>query len=83
MSNYNDLFSMIIITTKELQDKRVLESILQKGFLYIRRRNLKYNQILREPTIGCWVELFKVRQTDCVPIESVQGKKIIKRINYF
>ncbi len=83
MSNYSDLFCMIIMTTRDLQNKKVLENVLNKGYLYVRRRNLRYNQILRDPTIGCWVELFKQRQTDCVPIESYQGKKLIKKLTYF
>ena len=70
-------------TTAELRNPLLLERYLQAGFVYIRRLEFKYEHIMREPTNGCHVELTKERDVGSLPIDSVKGRRLIRRICYF
>jgi len=52
--------------------------------MWIRRDDARrFEEITRRPTIGCHVEVFKVQQLNCVPIQSPYGQKLIRKLCYF
>ena len=84
VNNYLDMFRMTIVSTYELKKPGVLERYLERGFLYIRRRDSKpIRQIVRDPTVGCMVELTIQPVFESVPIQSAKGLALIKKVCYF
>jgi hypothetical protein len=70
--------------TLDLQDPDILEFYKGLGYGWIRKMTDRpFHQIVRNPTIGCVVELYAVRHVDCVPIDSPKGKKLISKLCYF
>ena len=81
---YSDYFRKVWITTSELKKPGVLAKYKKQGFIWIRKLNNKrFENIVRNPTIGCTVELFFLYDTGCVPIDSPQSKKLINKLCYF
>jgi hypothetical protein len=80
--SYSQIFKMKRINSIDLRnDKDFLQELLDDGFVYIRRyEDRSFNQILRNPTLGCIVELSYYKS---VRINSVEGRKIINRLCYF
>jgi hypothetical protein len=70
----------IRIETRELQKPEVLESYINKGFLYVTR--IYPNTVNKFPTVGCVVELSHYRQQNCLPIHSIKGQQLIQRVSY-
>jgi hypothetical protein len=64
-------------------DKNFLEQLKADGFKYVRRYDRPFDNLLRNPTIGCIVELYQIPYYRCVDIDSPQGKKLISRVCYF
>lgn len=82
--NYLELFQMQRFWSIDLQKQETYDSVLEQGFKWIRRVNpRRFELITRQPTVGCYVEVFKVRHLNCVPIDSPQGKKLIRKLCYF
>jgi len=81
---YNRTFGMKRILSTELQNKEKYEKYYKKGFRYIRRyREENYKNILRNPTVGCYVEIFYTPQQGTVLINSVKGRKLINKFCYY
>jgi hypothetical protein len=81
--NLHDFYSKKRILTQDLQDPEILLYLKMLGFVWIRRYIQPLNSFLRTPTLGCWVELFKVQDMRCVSIDSAEGRKLINRLCYF
>ena len=82
--DYSTLFQKVRVWSIDLQKPGTLESYLEQRYKWIRRDDSRhFNFITRRPTVGCYVELFKVWQPDCVPITSAEGKKLIRKLCYF
>jgi hypothetical protein len=79
----HDFYSKKRIQTQDLQDPETLLYLKMLGFVWIRRHIQPLNSFLRTPSLGCWVELFKIQDMRCVPIDSPEGKKLINRLCYF
>jgi hypothetical protein len=77
------MFSRMEISTRELQRPEVLAAVKAKGFSWIRRRNPPFDSITRDPTVGCFVELFSLQHPGCVALDSPAAKKLINRVCYF
>jgi hypothetical protein len=72
------------ISTLELQEPGVTERLLEEGFRYIRRYDdRRFERIVRNPTIGCIVELFFLEHVRCVPLDSAKARALIRRKCYF
>lgn len=83
-TSYLDLFSMQRFWSIDLQKKETHTSLLEQGFKWIRRDDSRrFDFITRYPTIGCYVEVFKVQYPGCVPIQSWEGRKMIRKLCYF
>ena len=80
---YYDYYSKKRMLTQDLQDPAIFLLLKTLGFVWIRRYNPHLDSVLRTPTLGCWVELFKVEDIRCVHIDSPQAKKLINRLCYF
>jgi hypothetical protein len=79
----HDYYSKRLMLTQDMQDPAIIHLLKTLGFIWIRRYIQPLDSFLRTPTLGCWVELFKVQDMRCIPIDSPQGKKLIKRLCYF
>lgn len=56
----------------------------EKGMVWMRRHVIpNYNRIVRCPTVGHPVELFKVYMPGSVHIDSPAGQRMIRRLCYF
>lgn len=84
INRYTDMFRMTIANTYDLRQGSILHDYLDKGYLYIRRREQQhFRDIVRSPTIGCVVELTVQHVPGSVPIVSPRGRAIIKKVCYF
>lgn len=82
--SYLDLFSKQRLWSIDLQKQETYDSLLEEGFKWIRRDDTRrFELITRRPTIGCYVEVFKVQYPGCVLIKSAQGQKMIRKLCYF
>ena len=79
----HDYYSKRLMRTHDMQDPTSILLLKTLGFCWIRRYIQPLNSFLRTPTLGCWVELFKVEDIRCVHIDSPQAKKLINRLCYF
>jgi hypothetical protein len=81
---YSDYSRKVLISTIELKKIKLLEKYKKHGFVWIRKLNQKsFENIVRNPTIGCIVELFIIWQPHCVPIDSPKATKLINKLCYF
>jgi hypothetical protein len=82
--NYSDVFSKKRMLNIDLQNKDTYNKIYNNGYHYISRFYFgKLFNVLRFPTIGFYVELFKYPQPGAIRIDSNDGKKLIKKLCYF
>ena len=82
--SYSDGFRCMRIETVELQKPGVVEALLEEGFRFIRRYDQRrFDKIVRNPTMGCVVELFFLQHPYCVPLDSAKARALIKRQCYF
>lgn len=85
MSSYSSMFRVKRVYTNDLRNnKEFLDNLIAQGFKYIRRHDERaFYQLLRDPILGCKVEVYQIPYHGTVPIDSPAGKKIINRICYF
>jgi hypothetical protein len=80
-SSYSIQFQKVQLKTDELQNPVRLAYWRSKGYVWIRRDTERsFRQILRNPIMGCWVELFKVPNVGTEYIDSAAGKRLIRRL---
>ena len=78
-----DFYSKRRLHSITLQDPITLAELKNEGFVWIRRYHRHLDFVLRDPTLGCVVEVTKAWDIGCVPIDSPAAKKLIRRICYF
>jgi len=78
-----DFFSKRRLRSVQLQDPITLATLKHAGFGWIRRYNPHLDFVLRDPTLGCIVEVTRAWDLGCVPIDSPAAKKLIRRLCYF
>lgn len=75
---------MKLFLTTELSKYDVYNTQLSAGFAWIRRREPKhFADIVRVPTVGCYVEIYKSRYPGTIPLDSSKARAMIKKICYF
>ncbi len=74
------MFKKTIAYTVDLRDPDVLADYKSKGFVWIRPRWRSFDNSLRNPIIGCYVEMFVYEDTACMYIDSPAAKKLIRRV---
>lgn len=83
-SFYTSDSNMMRMLSIDLQDEAYLNMLCNSGFKYIRQYHVKdFKKIIREPTVGCIVEIFKNKDVACAAIKSEKGQHIIKKVCYF
>ena len=73
----------LVIPSYFLQNPNILQSYREDGYNYVRKYHKLYDNILRAPTVGCYVMLSRTSYPTFFPIDSRDGKKLIKKISYF
>ena len=83
--SYAAMFGMTRMWSYELHDRAVYDLwVNQREYKWIRRVNdRKFSSIVRNPTVGCLVELTTLQHPGSIPIDSDKAKKMIKRVCYF
>jgi hypothetical protein len=81
--DYTRMFGVKVMLSTELQNKDVYNALLADGFMWIKQKhNLHFDRIVRNPTIGRWVEISRSPQLQSVEITSSKGKKLINKLCY-
>ena len=83
MSTYLYQFQRLETMTDNLRKPSVIDAMRSAGFVWIRRRVRPFSTVLRNPTVGCHVELFTHQDVACVHIDSVEGMRLIKKLCYY
>lgn len=82
--SYSDHFRTTRMWSHDLQNRVTYSWMKAKGFVWVRRLDhRRFEQIVRNPTVGCYLELCAVQQVGCVPLDSAQAKRWIWRQCYF
>lgn len=84
MAIKSSLFKYKKINSYLLQNKLILNGLIAEGYCWIRQyAHSNFNEIIRNPTVGCIIELYTTEYTGTVPIDSKEGKKLIHKLCYF
>ena len=81
MSNIWQTFT--IISTYELRNNAELQDKLFSKYRYVSQIHKPYLDVIRNPTSGCFVVLYKNYVYDSVPIFSKKGQKLLTKHCYF
>jgi hypothetical protein len=76
-------FKSTRVHSVELQNPLILQYYIQNGFKYIKRHERHFDFIVRNPTIGCMLELSYQNYPFSVPIDSPAARKMINKLCYF
>ena len=77
---YTQMFKKTIAYTVDLRDPLIIADYKSAGFLWIRPRWRSFDASLRNPIIGCYVELLAQEDVGCLYIDSPAAKKLIRRV---
>lgn len=77
---YSEMFRCTRAWSIELQDPVRLAWMRANGFAWIRPMHRRWELSVRRPTVGCIVELGVMRQVGMVPLDSAEGRRIIRRL---
>jgi len=81
---YRELIAEKHYWSIDLQNPALQKQLMNDGYIWIRRNITRpYDYIIRNPTIGCFIETFKTKHSGCILLESKEGQKMIKKICYF
>ena len=82
--SYSSVFQMKRFLSTELNTNALYSKQLNDGFLWVRRRNPNhFADIVRDPTVGFHVEVFKIQHPGCIPLDSPKARAMLKKICYF
>lgn len=66
------------------QNPDLLKGLVDRGFVWVRRLDhRRFEQIVRNPTIGCLVEFSVAQDVGCVAVDSPVGRKLLTKKCYF
>jgi len=81
---YSNEPTAIQVQTYDLQNPKTLKFYRALGYNWIRRIETKnYNLYLREPTIGCLVELSTHKHIRSAHLDTLKAQRLIHTQNYF
>jgi len=75
--------SCVRVETTELQQPGEVARYRSLGFYWLRKSVIPFVESLRNPVVGCYVDLFLQRQVDTIPIDSARARDLIHRIAPF
>lgn len=83
-SAYLDMFKRKVVWTVDLRNEAFLNEIKKQGLVWIRRLPVQhFHKMVRNPTVGCYVEVFFLQHPGTIAIDSPKAKKLINRVCYF
>jgi hypothetical protein len=71
---------IVRVQTYELQQPGAIKYYKDLGFHWLRRYHPSFIEGLRNPTVGCYVDLLLYRDADTIPIDSSSAINLIYRI---
>lgn len=81
---YSSLFKCKRINSNLLKNDQLFNKLKEEGFRWIRRvEKIHFHEIVRNPTMGCLVEISTSFQFGSLDINSSKAKKLINRLCYF
>ena len=81
--DYGRIFGVKVMLSTELQKRDVYSALIADGFMWIKQKhNVNFDRIVRNPTIGWWVEISRSHQPYSVEITSSKGRKLINKLCY-
>jgi hypothetical protein len=81
---YSTIFNCKRIESIKLQNEDILNDMIENGYVWIKKLDHEdFNKIIRFPTLGCIVELYKMPRAYSYHIDSIKGKKLINKLCYF
>jgi hypothetical protein len=82
--SYADIFRCKPFWSQDLLNPTLMRIVREQGFQWIRRLDTRrFEQIVRNPTVGCMVELCYLQQPGCVHLDSPAAKKMLTKLCYF
>jgi hypothetical protein len=72
----------VYTSTQELCMPGRVSYYKQKGLVYLRRRPQTFIESLRNPTLGCYVELLRHQEPDTYHIDSYRARCMIRKVCY-
>jgi hypothetical protein len=83
-SAYLNIFRKTIVWSQDLKDPNVRESYALKGYNWVRRADPKhFHKIVRQPTVGFYVELFVEKHPGTIHIDAEKTQRLLDRTCYF
>lgn len=83
-SSYSDIFKKRQYLSTQLRSQVAIAWLSANGYKWIRRLDDRhFENIVRNPTIGCYVEVCALQHPGCVPLLSAAAKKMVWRECYF
>ena len=83
-SAYLNMFRKTVVWSQDLKDPRVLEEYALKGYRWLCRADPKhFDRIVRQPTMGFYVELYAFQHPGTIHIDSPKVQKLLNRNCYF
>ena len=81
---YSNEPRVIQVKTYDLQNLATFNYYRAMGYNWIRRVETKnFNFLLREPTIGCLVELSTHKDVRCAHLDTPKARRLINTQNYY
>lgn len=78
------MFQRTVVWSQDLKDPAVMERYILKGYRWIKRADPKhFHKIVREPTVGFYVELYVAEHAGTIHIDSPKVKTLLNRNCYF
>jgi hypothetical protein len=81
-SAYSALFARKRVSTYALRNPIYLQQLMDAGFCWICREEKSFLDSLRNPTVGCIVELYITPRAHAIPLDSREGQRLLKKICY-
>ncbi len=79
--NYSKVFEKRRYRTTELKNPKLYSLLLNNGFLWLRKYNeRRFEDTLRNPTLGCLVEVMTYPDVGTIPLNSYKARRIICKL---
>jgi hypothetical protein len=82
-SPYSAWFARKRVYTYALRNPIYFKQLIDAGFAWISREEKPFLDTLRNPTLGCIVELFVTPRPHAIRIDSKEGQQLLKKLCYY
>jgi hypothetical protein len=78
------MFKRTVVWSQDLKDPEIRNLYALNGYKWLSRADPKhFNQIVRQPTVGFYVELYAIQHPGTIHIDSPTVQKLLSRNCYF